>query len=157
MRIDDIMQSSILIHNDDEVKNMSMKAIKIIDTIGIILFILLIAIIFVLPDVQHDLLTLVFSIIYCSSAWITGAGLLVTCIWGKGKNGLVLGVIMVICYLITAYITMFGLIMLTSEWELLWYIHPILIILGSVIAFWIRSREKHMLIDKEEGCHGFKD
>jgi hypothetical protein len=88
------------------------------------------------------MLTLVFSIIYRCSAWITGAGLLITCIWGKGKNGLVLGVIMVICYLITAYITMFGLIMLTSEWELLWYIHPILIIPGSVIALWIRSRKK---------------
>ena len=121
---------------------MSMKAVKIIDTIGIILFILLIAIIFVLPDVQQDLLTSVFSIIYRCSAWITGAGLLVTCIWGKGKNGLVLGIIMLICYLISAFITMFGLIVLTYDWELLWYIHPILVIPGSVIAFLVRKWKK---------------
>jgi len=121
---------------------MSMKAIKIIDTIGIILFLLLIVYIFVLPDAQHDMLTLVFSIIYRCSAWITGAGLLITCIWGKGRNGLVLGIIMLICYLITAFITMFGLIVLTYEWELLWYIHPILVIPGSLIALLIRKWKK---------------
>jgi hypothetical protein len=121
---------------------MSMKAVKIIDTIGIILFILLIAIIFVLPDVQQDFFKLIFSIIYRCSAWITGAGLLVTCIWGKGKNGLVLGIIMLICYLIAAFITMFGLIVLTYEWELLWYIHPILVIPGSLIALLIRKWKK---------------
>jgi hypothetical protein len=126
----------------NEVDPMSMKAVKIIDTIGIILFIFLIAIIFVLPDVPQDLFILVFSIIYRCSAWIIGAGLLVTCIWGKGKSVLVLGFIMLICYLIAAFITMFGLIVLTSEWELLWYIHPMFIIPGCVIALWRRNSKK---------------
>ena len=49
-------------------------------------------------------------------------------------SGLILGIIMLVFYLITTFVTLFGLMVLVSEWELLWYIHPVLIIPGCICA-----------------------
>lgn len=122
---------------------MSVKAIRIIDSICILLFVFIMVFIFFLPDGTNELLLPVFSVAYRFGAWIIGIGFLLTCLWGKGKSGIVLGIVMLVCYLITTFITLFGLIVLTSEWELLWYIHPVLIIPGCIIALWYRKRKKH--------------
>ena len=69
---------------------MSMKAVKIIDIICIVIFVLMGVYIFALPEATQDLLLPVFTIInpYKTGAWIMGIGFLVTCLWGKGKAGL---------------------------------------------------------------------
>ena len=122
---------------------MSMKAVKIIDAICIVIFVLMGVYIFVLPNATQDLLLPVFTIInpYKTGAWIMGIGFLVTCIWGKGKTGLILGIIMLLCYLITAFVGLFGLIALTYNWELLWYMHPLLIIIGVICALLNRKKK----------------
>ena len=67
---------------------MSMKAVKIIDAICIVIFVLMGVYIFVLPNATQDLLLPVFTIInpYKTGAWIMGIGFLVTCLWGKGTS-----------------------------------------------------------------------
>ena len=92
--------------------------------------------IFALPEAAQDLLLPVFTIInpYKTGAWIMGIGFLVTCIWGKGRTGLILGIVLLACYLITAFVSLFGLIVLTSGLDLLWYLNPILIVIGCIVA-----------------------
>ena len=123
---------------------MSMKMIKVIDGICIILFIFMGIYIFALSGGMQDELEPVFTILnpYRIGGWIMGIGFLVTCIWGRGKAGLALGIIMLACYLLTAFIGLFGLIVLTSEWEVLWYLHPVLMIAGMIAA--IRNRRRGM-------------
>ena len=89
---------------------MSMKAVKIIDAICIVIFVLMGVYIFVLPNATQDLLLPVFTIInpYKTGAWIMGIGFLVTCLWGKGRAGLVLGIVLLVCYLIMAFVSLVG-------------------------------------------------
>jgi hypothetical protein len=106
---------------------MFMKAVKIIDAICIVIFVLMGVYIFVLPNATQDLLLPVFTIInpYKTGAWIMGIGFLVTCLWGKGRAGLVLGIVLLVCYLITAFVSLVGLMVVTTGLDLLWYLHPI--------------------------------
>ena len=60
---------------------------------------------------------------------------------GRGKPGSILGAIMLLFYLISTFFTLFGIMALTSEWELLWYIHPLLMIPGCFIAL-LNKKEK---------------
>ena len=115
---------------------MSMKAVKIIDIICIVIFVLMGVYIFALPEATQDLLLPVFTIInpYKTGAWIMGIGFLVTCLWGKGKAGLVLGVVLLVCYLITAFVSLVGLMVVTTGFDLLWYLHSILIVIGCIAA-----------------------
>lgn len=120
---------------------MSRKALWLIDGLCSLLFIFIMVVIFVLPSHQQADLAPLFSIVYRTGAWFIGAGLLFTCIWGKGKPGLILGIIMLVFYMITAFVTMFGLMALTVKWELLWYIHPVLIFSGCTFALWNRKNK----------------
>ncbi len=115
---------------------MSMKAVKIIDIICIVLFVFMWVYIFALPDATQDSLMPVFNMInpYKTGAWIMGIGFLITCIWGEGKTGLILGIVLLVCYLITAFVSLVGLIVVTSGFDLLWYLHPILIVIGCIAA-----------------------
>ena len=72
---------------------MTMRAVKIIDVICIALFVFMGVFIFALPDATQNVLMPVFTIInpYKTGAWIMGIGFLVTCLWGKGKSGLIFG------------------------------------------------------------------
>ena len=121
---------------------MSTKTLWIIDGICIVLFLLLMAFVFVLSSQQQEPFLPLFSILYRTGAWIIGAGLVCTCLWGKGRAGLILGIIMLVFYLITTFVTLFGLMALTVEWELLWYIHPALIIPCCIFALCYRKRNK---------------
>lgn len=116
---------------------MNEKTVKIIDAVCIALFIFMMVFLFVLPEKEQDLLMPVFIVInpFRSGAWIMGAGLLAACIGGRGRTGLILGMIMLVCYLITAFVSLFGLITLTKETELLWYLHPLLLIPAGTAAF----------------------
>ena len=120
-----------------------MKMVKTIDGICIILFLFMGIYIFALSGKMQDLLMPVFEIInpYQTGPWIMGIGFLVTCIWGKGRTGLLLGIVMLICYLITAAVSVVGLMVVTSGWDLLWYLHPVLIIIAGIIV--IRNRKKN--------------
>ena len=113
---------------------MSMKAVKIIDAICIVIFVLMGVYIFVLPNATQDLLLPVFTIInpYKTGAWIMGIGFLVTCLWGKGRAGLVLGIVLLVCYLI--------LMVVTTGLDLLWYLHPIPIVIGCIVAICRKTR-----------------
>ena len=117
-----------------------MRKVKIIDGICIAIFLLMGIYMFALPAATQDLLMPVFTVInpFRTGGWIMGAGFLVTCIWGRGRTGLILGILMLVLYLITAFVSLFGLIALTSGGDLLWYLHPVLIICGLIIL--IRRR-----------------
>ena len=121
---------------------MSMKAVKIIDAICIVLFVFMGIYIFALPDASQDSLMPVFNMInpYKTGAWIIGVGFLITCIWGKGRTGLILGIVLLACYLITAFVSLIGLIVITSGVDLLWYLHPILIVIGCIVAIRRKTR-----------------
>lgn len=121
---------------------MSMKAVKIIDAICIVLFVFMGIYIFALPDASQDSLMPVFNMInpYKTGAWIIGVGFLITCIWGKGRTGLILGIVLLACYLITAFVSLFGLMVITSGVDLLWYLHPILIVIGCIVAIRRKTR-----------------
>lgn len=113
-----------------------MKAVKIIDAICIVIFVFMGVYIFALPNAAQDSLMPVFNIInpYKTGAWIMGIGFLITCLWGKGRAGLILGIVMLVCYLITAFVSLVGLMVVTSGFDLLWYLHPILIVIGCIAA-----------------------
>ena len=110
--------------------------VKIIDAICIILFVFMGVYIFALPDAAQELLKPVFIIVnpYRTGAWIMGIGFLITCLWGEGRTGLILGAVLLACYLITAFVSLFGLIVVTSGFDLLWYLHPVLIIIACIVA-----------------------
>ena len=98
--------------------------------------------IFALPNAAQDSLMPVFNIInpYKTGAWIIGVGFLITCIWGKGRTGLILGIVLLACYLITAFVSLVGLMVITSGVDLLWYLHPILIVIGCIVAIRRKTR-----------------
>ena len=116
---------------------MSMKAVKIIDAICIVIFVLMGVYIFVLPNATQDLLLPVFTIInpYKTGAWIMGIGFLVTCL-----SGLVLGIVLLVCYLIMAFVSLVGLMVVTTGLDLLWYLHPIPIVIGCIVAICRKTR-----------------
>ena len=122
---------------------MSVKTVVIIDGICVILFLLMGIYIFALPLTVQDQLMPVFTVInpFRTGAWIMGIGFLVTCLWGKEKTGLFLGIIMMVCYLITAFVSLVGLMTVTTAYDLLWYLHPIPIVIGCV-ALLVRSMRK---------------
>ena len=93
------------------------------------------------PAQEDQILVSLFSIMYRTGAWITGAELVVTCLWGKGRPGLVMGIMMLVLYTVTTFFTMFGLMALTKGWELLWYINPFLVFPGCVLALWGRKKK----------------
>ena len=121
---------------------MSMKAVKVIDIICIVIFVLMGVYIFALPEATQNLLLPVFTSInpYKTGAWIMGIGFLVTCLWGKGKAGLVLGVVLLVCYLITAFVSLVGLMVVTTGFDLLWYLHPIPVVIGCIVAIRRKTR-----------------
>ena len=123
---------------------MSMKAVKVIDIICIVIFVLMGVYIFALPEATQDLLLTVFTIInpYKTGAWIMGIGFLVTCLWGKGKAGLVLGVVLLVCYLVTAFVSLVGLMVVTTGLDLLWYLHPVLIVVGCAALLYRSVRNR---------------
>ena len=111
---------------------MSEKTVIVVDVICLMLFVLMGIYIFALPAAMQDQLMSVFMVInpFRTGAWIMGIGFLVTCLWGKAKIGLMLGLIMMVCYLITAFVSLFGLMTVTTAYDLLWYLHPVLIVVG---------------------------
>lgn len=119
-----------------------MRAVKVIDAICIILFVFMGIYIFALPEGAQDQIMPVFTIInpYQTGAWIMGIGFLVTCLWGKSRTGLVLGIVLLACYLITAFVSLVGLIVITSGLDLLWYLHPILVVISCIAAIY-RSKK----------------
>lgn len=129
---------------------MYMRAVKVIDAICIILFVFMGIYIFALPEGAQDQIMPVFTIInpYRTGAWIMGIGFLVTCLWGKGRTSLVLGIVLLACYLITAYVSLFGLMVITSGLDLLWYLHPILIVIACIAAVCRRRKANEIFNNK---------
>ena len=123
---------------------MTIKAVKVIDAICIVLFVFMGIYIFALPEGVQDFLMPVFTIInpYQTGAWIMGIGFLVTCLWGKGRTSLVLGIMLLACYLITAFVSLVGLMVVTSGYDLLWYLHPILVVAACIAAIYRRKKQK---------------
>ena len=121
---------------------MSMKAVKIIVAICIALFVFMGIYIFALPNGVQDMLMPVFTIVnpYKTGAWIMGIGFLITCIWGKRRTGLILGIVMLVCYIVTAFVSLVGLMVVTSGYDLLWYLHPVPVVIGCIVA--IRSKTR---------------
>ena len=121
---------------------MSMKAVKIIVAICIALFVFMGIYIFALPNGVQDMLMPVFTIVnpYKTGAWIMGIGFLITCIWEKERTGLILGIVMLVCYIVTAFVSLVGLMVVTSGYDLLWYLHPVPVVIGCIVA--IRSKTR---------------
>lgn len=111
---------------------MSEKTVIVVDVICLMLFVLMGIYIFALPAAMQDQLMPLFIVInpFRTGAWIMGIGFLVTCIWGKAKTGFILGLIMMACYLITAFVSLVGLMTVTTAYDLLWYLHPVPIVVG---------------------------
>ena len=129
---------------------MTMKAVKMIDAICIALFVFMGIYIFTLPEGAQDNLMPVFTIInpYQTGAWIMGIGFLVTCLWGKGRTGLVLGIVLLACYLITACVSLVGLMVITIGLDLLWYLHPTLVVIASIAAIYRRKKANELFNNK---------
>ncbi len=127
-----------------------MRAVKVIDAICIILFVFMGIYIFALPEGAQDQIMPVFTIInpYQTGAWIMGIGFLVTCLWGKSRTGLVLGIVLLACYLITAFVSLVGLMVITSGLDLLWYLHPILIVISCIAAIYRRKKANEIFNNK---------
>ena len=119
-----------------------MRVVKIIDVICILAFLFMGVYIFALSDGIQDSLMPVFKIInpYQTGAWIMGIGFLVTCVWGKGRTSVFLGIMLLACYLITAFVSLVGLMVVTSGTDLLWYLHPILILVACIAGIYRRKR-----------------
>ena len=122
---------------------MSEKTVIVVDVICLMLFVLMGIYIFALPAAMQDQLMPLFIVInpFRTGAWIMGIGFLVTCLWGKAKIGLIWGLIMIACYLITAFIALVGLMTVATAYDLLWYLHPVLIVTGCAVLFY-RSVKK---------------
>ena len=122
---------------------MSEKTVIVVDVICLMLFVLMGIYIFALPAAMQDQLMPLFIVInpFRTGAWIMGIGFLVTCLWGKAKIGLIWGLIMMASYLITAFVSLVGLMTVTTAYDLLWYLHPILIVIGCA-ALLVRSMRK---------------
>ena len=122
---------------------MSEKTVIVVDVICLMLFVLMGIYIFALPAAMQDQLMPLFIVInpFRTGAWIMGIGFLVTCLWGKAKIGLIWGLIMIACYLITAFISLVGLMTVATAYDLLWYLHPVPIVIGCA-ALLVRSMRK---------------
>ena len=129
---------------------MTMKAVKMIDAICIALFVFMGIYIFTLPEGVQDNLMPVFTIInpYQTGAWIMGIGFLVTCLWGKGRTGLVLGIVLLACYLITACVSLVRLMLITIKLYLLLYLHPTLVVIASIAAIYRRKKANELFNNK---------
>ena len=123
---------------------MSTRTVMIIDGICLTLFVLMGIYIFALPTAVQDMLMPAFMVInpFQTGAWIMGIGFLVTCIWGKAKTGFILGLIMIACYLITAFVSLVGLMTVTTAYYLLWYLHPVLIVVGCAALLYRSVRNR---------------
>lgn len=117
---------------------MSEKTVIVVDVICLMLFVLMGIYIFALPAAMQDQLMPLFIVInpFRTGAWIMGIGFLVTCLWGKAKIGLIWGLIMIACYLITAFISLVGLMTVATAYDLLWYLHPVPIVTGCAVLFY---------------------
>ena len=122
---------------------MSEKTVIVVDVICLMLFVLMGIYIFALPAAMQDQLMPLFIVInpFRTGAWIMGIGFLVTCLWGKAKIGLIWGLIMIACYLITAFISLVGLMTVATAYDLLWYLHPVPIVTGCAVVIY-RSVKK---------------
>ena len=122
---------------------MSEKTVIVVDVICLMLFVLMGIYIFALPAAMQDQLMPLFIVInpFRTGAWIMGIGFLVTCFWGKAKIGLIWGLIMIACYLITAFISLVGLMTVATAYDLLWYLHPVPIVTGCAVVIY-RSVKK---------------
>lgn len=122
---------------------MSEKTVIVVDVICLMLFVLMGIYIFALPAAMQDQLMPLFIVInpFRTGAWIMGIGFLVTCLWGKAKIGLIWGLIMIACYLITAFISLVGLMTVATAYDLLWYLHPVPIVTGCAVLL-VRSMRK---------------
>ena len=129
---------------------MTMKAVKIIDAICIVLFVFMGVYIFALPEGAQDQMMPFFTIInpYQTGAWIMGIGFLVTCLWGKGRTSLVLGIVLLACYLITAFVSLVGLMVITIGLDLLWHLHPTLVVIASIAAIYRRKKANELFNNK---------
>ena len=123
---------------------MSEKTVIVVDVICLMLFVLMGIYIFALPAAMQDQLMPLFMVInpFRTGAWIMGIGFLVTCLWGKAKIGLIWGLIMIACYLITAFISLVGLMTVATAYDLLWYLHPVLIVVGCAALLYRSVRNR---------------
>jgi hypothetical protein len=123
---------------------MSEKTVIVVDVICLMLFVLMGIYIFALPAAMQDQLMPLFIVInpFRTGAWIMGIGFLVTCLWGKAKIGLIWGLIMIACYLITAFISLVGLMTVATAYDLLWYLHPVLIVVGCAALLYRSVRNR---------------
>ena len=121
---------------------MSTKALWLIGGLCVVLHVFIMIFPFDFPAQEDQMLVSLFSIMYHTGVWIIGAELVFSCLWGKGRPGLVLGVLMLLFYTVITFITMFGLMPLTNEWELLWYIHPLLVFPGCIFAIWSGKKKR---------------
>jgi len=123
---------------------MSVKTVIVVDVICLMLFVLMGIYIFALPAAMQDQLMPLFIVInpFRTGAWIMGIGFLVTCLWGKAKIGLIWGLIMIACYLITAFISLVGLMTVATAYDLLWYLHPVLIVVGCAALLYRSVRNR---------------
>lgn len=123
---------------------MSEKTVIVVDVICLMLFVLMGIYIFALPAAMQDQLMPLFIVInpFRTGAWIMGIGFLVTCLWGKAKIGLIWGLIMIACYLITAFISLVGLMTVATAYDLLWYLHPVLIVVGCAALLYRSVRKR---------------
>ena len=112
------------------------KPVLIIDGICILLFVFMMIWTFALPNEMQEAWMPVALVInpFRTGAGVVGIGLLITCIWGEGRTGLAFGIIMMLCFLITAIVSLAGLMGVTSAKDLLWYLPQILIPIACVVV-----------------------
>lgn len=115
----------------------------IINGICIVLFMFMWIFMYAIPDEIQDQLMPVFIIInpFKIGPWIMGIGFLCTCLWCRGRTGLIWGAVMLICYLLTATVSLVGLMGYPSGFDLLWYLHPLIIVIACIIAIQRRKRD----------------
>ena len=53
---------------------------------------------------------------------------------GRNRQPLILGVVLLVCYLITELVSLVGLMVVTTGFDLLWYLHPIPVVIGCIEA-----------------------
>lgn len=114
--------------------------VLVIDGICILLFLLFISFIFVLPDETQEKVLPAFAIInpFTTGAYALGCGLLVTCVWGKGRTILSLGVVIAVCYMIIVLISLVAVMGMTSTVELLIYLPHVVIIIACLTIIYRR-------------------
>jgi len=118
----------------------SNRLVLIIDGLCILLFLLFVSFIFVLPEEVQKKVLPAFAIInpFTSGAYVLGCGLLVTCIWGKGRIILSLGVVIAGCYMMIVLISLVAVMGMTSAVELLFFLPHVVIIVACLIVIYRR-------------------